>query len=364
MLTGGYEVSLMTGNMRNKTFFDTGVKMRVALLALPGNMRSALAGLADMFWLANQVIRLNPTVSPEISRANPFFDVRTITADGQPVRDVQGRIIESDGSFNEPDNFELIIASGMQLDEQRFPADKAAVSNAAEWLKVKYSEGSCIASACAGGFVLGEAGLLNGRICTTTWWLYPTFAERYPLAKPIWGKTLAEQDNVITAGGPLSWVDLVIYLVRKHAGNELAKLTADMAVADSQPLSQQIYAPAGFLNSRHPLLTKAESLLRYQNPEMTVKQLAAALNMTTRTLNRKMKTLIQESPKDFITRVRIETASVLLESPGKTISQIANICGYSDETAFRRAFSTMMGMSPGSFRKRLLTTTPSNSGCE
>ncbi|EGQ5294081.1 TPA: helix-turn-helix domain-containing protein [Enterobacter cloacae] len=354
----------MTGNMRNKTFFGTGVKMRVALLALPGNMRSALAGLADMFWLANQVIRLNPTVSPELSRADPFFDVRTITADGQPVRDVQGRIIESDGSFNEPDNFELIIASGMQLDEQRFPADKAAVSNAAEWLKVKYSEGSCIASACAGGFVLGEAGLLNGRVCTTTWWLYPTFAERYPLAKPIWGKTLAEQDNVITAGGPLSWVDLVIYLVRNHAGNELAKLTADMAVADSQPLSQQIYAPAGFLNSRHPLLTKAESLLRYQNPAMTVKQLAAALNMTTRTLNRKMKTLIQESPKDFITRVRIETASVLLESPGKTISQIANICGYSDETAFRRAFSAMMGMSPGSFRKRLLTTNPSNSGCE
>lgn len=357
-------MSLMTGNMRNKTFFGSGVKMRVALLALPGNMRSALAGLADMFWLANQVIRLNPTVSPELSRADPFFDVRTITADGQPVRDVQGRIIESDGSFNEPDNFELIIASGMQLDEQRFPADKAAVSNAAEWLKVKYSEGSCIASACAGGFVLGEAGLLNGRVCTTTWWLYPTFAERYPLAKPIWGKTLAEQDNVITAGGPLSWVDLVIYLVRNHAGNELAKLTADMAVADSQPLSQQIYAPAGFLNSRHPLLTKAESLLRYQNPAMTVKQLAAALNMTTRTLNRKMKTLIQESPKDFITRVRIETASVLLESPGKTISQIANICGYSDETAFRRAFSAMMGISPGSFRKRLFTTNPSNSGCE
>lgn len=91
---------------------------------------------------------------------------------------------------------------------------------------------------------------------------------------------------------------------------------------------------------------------------MTVEQLAAALNMTTRTLNRKMKLLVQESPKDFITRVRIETASVLLESPGKTISQIASACGYGDETAFRRAFSTIMGMSPGSFRKRLLIKRP------
>jgi transcriptional regulator GlxA family with amidase domain len=163
---------------------------------------------------------------------------------------------------------------------------------------LKYSEGSCIAAACAGSFVLGEAGLLDGRICTTTWWLYPTFAERFPLAKPVWGKTLAEQDNVLTTGGPLSWIDLVIHVVRSHAGDELAKLTADMAVADSQPLSQQIYAPAGFLNSRHPLLAKAENLVRYQNPAMTVEELAEALNMTTRTLNRKMKALIQESPKN------------------------------------------------------------------
>ena len=103
---------------------------------------------------------------------------------GSPSGDVQGRIIESDGSFNEPDNFELIIASGMQLDEQRFPADKAAVSNAAEWLKVKYSEGSCIASACAGGFVLGEAGLLNGRVCTTTWWLYQLSLNAIHLQNP------------------------------------------------------------------------------------------------------------------------------------------------------------------------------------
>lgn len=338
--------------------------MRIALLALPGSMRSALAGMADMFWLANQVILSNPSLNKDISRETPFFDVRIITADGQPVRDVHGRIIESDGSFNEPGAFGLIIASGMQLDEQRYPVDRAAVSCAARWLRLKYSEGSCIAAACAGSFVLGEAGLLDGRICTTTWWLYPTFAERFPLAKPVWGKTLAEQDNVLTTGGPLSWIDLVIHVVRSHADDELAKLTADMAVADSQPLSQQIYAPAGFLNSRHPLLAKAENLVRYQNPAMTVEELAEALNMTTRTLNRKMKALIQESPKEFITRVRIETASVLLESPGKTISQIANACGYGDDTAFRRAFSAIMGMSPGRFRERLTPKGTANSSSE
>lgn len=217
--------------------------------------------------------------------------------------------------------------------------------SAAGWLRISHSKGSCIAGACTGGFVLGEAGLLNGRVCTTTWWLYPTFAERYPLAKLVWGKALAEKNNVITTGGPLSWVDLVIHIVRRHSGDQLAKLTADMAVADSQPLSQQIYTPSGFLNSTHPLLTKAENLIRYRSPAMTVEQLAEAPSTTTRTLNRQMKALLQESPKRFITRVRIETATLLLESPGKTISQIANACGYGDETTFRRAFTTVTGMS-------------------
>lgn len=325
--------------------------MRIGLLALPYSMRSAIAGLTDMFWLANQVITQNPTLNRDLSRAAPFYDVKIITGDGKPVMDVQGRIIESDSAFDEIEHFDVIIASGMQLDDQKYPLAKQAVLEAAQWLKEKYSQGSCIAGACAGSFVLGEAGLLNGRECTTTWWLFHTFRERYVSAKPQWGKTLVEQDNVITTGGPLSWVDLVIHLVRLHAGNDIAKLTADMAVADSQPLSQQLYAPGGFLNSRHPLLIKAEHLVRYQTPAITVEQLAAALNMTTRTLNRKMAFLVQESPKSFITRVRIETAVMLLESPVKTVSQIANACGYQDETAFRRAFKGVMGMSPGHYRE-------------
>lgn len=95
--------------------------MRIALLALPGSMRSALAGLGDMFWLANQVIRQNPSVNADISRLAPFFDVRIVTADGKPVTDVQGRKIDSDCSFDESGSVDLIIASGIQLDEQKNP---------------------------------------------------------------------------------------------------------------------------------------------------------------------------------------------------------------------------------------------------
>lgn len=325
--------------------------MRIALLALPGSMKSALTGLSDMFWLANQVQHQNPAPGRHDSANQPVFNARIVTADGQAVIDAQGRQIESEGSFAESEQYDLIIASGMRLDEQKYPVSKAALTEAAQWVKARYQSGTAVAGACAGGFVLAEAGLLNGRMCATTWWLFHTFRERYPLAKPIWGKALVEDRNVITTGGPLSWVDLAIHIVRLHAGNECAKLTADMAVADSQPLSQQLYAPGGFLNSRHPLLIKAEHLVRFQAPSITVEQLAAALNMTTRTLNRKITQLTQESPKNFITRVRIETAAVLLENRSKTIAQVAGECGYNDETAFRRAFNSVMGMSPGMYKE-------------
>lgn len=320
--------------------------MKIGILALPGSMKSAVAGLCDMFWLANEVIAQQPD-----GEGISAFEAVIITAEGTPVPDAQGRLIDADGSFTTGGNFDLVIVSGMKLDEQKRPVSPAAVHEAGEWLRGQHSQGARLAGACAGGLVLAEAGVLNGRTCTTTWWLYHTFRQRYPLSKPVWGKALVQDARIITSGGPLSWVDLALHIIRLHAGQKLARLTADMAVADSQPLSQQVYAPAGFLNSVHPMIMKAEHIVRYENPAITVEQLARALNMTTRTLHRKMAEEMNESPKNFLTRMRIEKAMRLLEQPGNVIGQIAEACGYADDTAFRRAFAGVTGMSPGQYRK-------------
>lgn len=320
--------------------------MKIGILALPGSMKSAVAGLCDMFWLANEVIAQQPD-----GEGISAFEAAIITAEGTPVPDAQGRLIDADGSFTTGGNFDLVIVSGMKLDEQKRPVSPAAVHEAGEWLRGQHSQGAMLAGACAGGLVLAEAGVLNGRTCTTTWWLYHTFRQRYPLSKPVWGKALVQDARIITSGGPLSWVDLALHIIRLHAGQKLARLTADMAVADSQPISQQVYAPAGFLNSVHPMIMKAEHIVRYENPAITVEQLARALNMTTRTLHRKMAEEMNESPKNFLTRMRIEKAMRLLEQPGNVIGQIAEACGYADDTAFRRAFTGVTGMSPGQYRK-------------
>ena len=105
---------------------------------------------------------------------------------------------------------------------------------------------------------------------------------------------------------------------------------------DSQPLWQHLYATKGFLSSQHPLLIKAEHLVRYENSALTVEPLSAALDMTSRTLHRKMRDRVQESPKSFIIRVRIETAVAFPDTPGKTIGQIATACSYRADLCIHR----------------------------
>lgn len=323
--------------------------IRIAIIALEGSLHSSISGLSDMFWMTHQAVQNLPE-QPGGTAGN-LFDVQIVSANGAPVRDAQGRMINVDCAFADAGQPDIVIATGMALGPDRLPVHMPGFVQAAGWIKQQYEHGASVAGACAGALLLGEAGLLNGKHCTTTWWLFHTLQQRYPAAKPVWGKAMEEDGRVLTTGGPLSWVSVALQIIRREAGGDIAKLTADMAVADSQPLSQQVYAPPGFVNTRHPLLMRAEEIIRYRNPAITAEMLAAALHTTERTLQRRLKTLTQETPKAFITRVRIESACVLLANPQANIREVAAHCGYKEDTAFRKAFSQTLGMTPVQYRK-------------
>ena len=70
-----------------------------------------------------------------------------------------------------------------------------------------------------------------------------------------------------------------------------------------------------------------------------------------RTLHRRIKSLTGEAPKAFITRLRIESACVLLQSSNCPIDNIAKTFGYEDETSFRRLFRQQIGMTPSAYRQ-------------
>jgi AraC-like DNA-binding protein len=99
------------------------------------------------------------------------------------------------------------------------------------------------------------------------------------------------------------------------------------------------------------LLFAAEQAARQAPAGSTAVQLATALAMSERTLHRRLKALTGEAPKAFITRIRIETARVLLETPGTSVKAAARLSGYADEASFRRAFTLQTGLTPTAFRQ-------------
>lgn len=327
--------------------------MRIALIAVEGSLLSSIAGLADLFWITNQALA-SPSDGAFKGHLPPeglVFDTSIVSADGLPFRDTQGRLIPVDGDFSAAEGCDAVLVTGMALGAAGRPPMSDSLLQAAKWMSRCHRQGQWVGAACAGTFVLGEAGLLDGRRCTTTWWLHHAFKQQFPKACVAWGTSVEEQDRVVTTGGPLSWVDLGLHLINRLAGPQVAKLAADISVADSQSLPQLIYAPRGYVNATNPLLLQAEQIVRHAQPGLTAEQLAQALNLSERTLHRRLKALVNESPKAFITRVRIETACMLLETPGASIKQVAARAGYSDDSAFRRAFTQLIGMAPADYRR-------------
>jgi transcriptional regulator GlxA family with amidase domain len=332
-------------------YWERGV--RIGIVAVEGSLLSAITGLADLFWMTGQALRAPPAGASYGLSAQPLptFETTIASADGKAPRDPQGRLIPVDASFRELTQCDVALVTGMALGPDRLPPVSASFRLAGEWLRERHQARALVGAACAGTFVLGEAGLLDGRRCTTTWWLHHALRQRFPKARPVWGTAVEEQDRVVTTGGPLSWVDLALHVIRREAGPDVARLAADIAVADSVPMPQLIYAPRGFVNATDPLLLQAEQIVRQASPGLTAEALASALRLSERTLHRRLKSLTNESPKGFITRVKIEMACVLLERPGASIKQVALQCGYSEETSFRRAFGQVTGMRPADYRR-------------
>ncbi len=328
----------------------------VLILGFEGCLPSGMVGLVDMFWLANQAnAESSPVWVPSTQTGQPAsaavqFNVVTASVNGKALRDGMGRSIDVDAHVLDVSRCDAVLIPGLIRGATGLPSP-ADLAPVASWLRQRHQHGNLVAGSCAGVFVLGEAGLLDQRRCTTTWWLHDELTRRYPQARAVWGSTLLEDRGVISVGGPMSWVDMALDMIRRLGGPQAAKRAADFAVIDNAPLTQALYAPKRYVNHVDPVLLNAEQAVRQAPSEMSATQLAKQLAMSERTLHRRLKTLTGEAPKTFITRTRLEMAKTLLDTPGASIKRTALLCGYQDEGNFRRAFARFSGMSPSAYRQ-------------
>ena len=330
--------------------------MNIAILAFDGCLTSSVLGLADLLWMASLSgerrsarASAQPTQAP-MTPAAPLINTFVVSIDGKPLLDGRGRSLPVDAGLHDLPVLDAVLLPGLVADANGLTARDRNIEQAGPWLRKQHAHGAMLGASCAGVFVLGEAGLLNGRRCTTTWWLHEELMQRFPKSRAVWASGLVEDNRIVSIGGPMSWIDLGLYTISQLLGPEVATETANFAVIDNTPLTQAVFAPRRFIEQATPFLLDAEQAVRAAGLGFTAIKLAKSLAVSERTLHRKLKASAGESPKSFITRIRLESARSLLGSPGSSIKRVALQCGYEDEGSFRRAFNRFSGMTPAAYR--------------
>jgi transcriptional regulator GlxA family with amidase domain len=230
---------------------------------------------------------------------------------------------------------------------REFPGDLLAA------LRRAVDRGARVLSVCSGAFILGEAGLLDGRRCTTHWRHAEELARRYPAAKVDPDVLYVDDDPVITSAGTAAGIDACLYLVRKEQGSRVANgIARRMVVPPHRDGGQAQYVDQPVAPSCDGTLRDLLEWLRaHLEQPLTVRQLAVRANMSERTFARRFVQDTGTTPQRWLTGQRILLAQQLLEESDETVDAIADRTGFGNATALRHHFRAWRGTTPHAYRR-------------
>ncbi|MEZ0452062.1 GlxA family transcriptional regulator [Sphingobacterium thalpophilum] len=227
-------------------------------------------------------------------------------------------------------------------------------ADAIPYFKKLHAKGTRLASLCVGAFLLAETGLLDGKKCSTHWAYISEFKEKYPAIEIEDGAVITENDNIYSSGGASSLWNLILYLVEKFSDRETAVMIAKYFALDISRDSQSQFAIfRGQRNHDDADIQKAQDFIEQKYEEkITVEDLANLVNIGRRTFERRFKEATNNTPVEYIQRVRIEAAKKFFEASRKNVSQVMYDVGYTDTKAFRDIFKKITGLTPIEYRNK------------
>lgn len=222
------------------------------------------------------------------------------------------------------------------------------------WLQSQYVNGAEIASFCTGAFLFGASGLLNGKMATTHVDACSGFATTFPsvVLKPDHVVTI--DGRFFTSGGSTSTFHLLLYLVQKYCGNEMAIRIAKIFAIDMNRFKQSYFGTfVPSHNHNDDLVKKVQDNLETKFHEIeTIEEIIKDIPSSRRNILRRFKQATGIPPIEYLQNVRIQSAKNLLEQTNRNISEIIEHTGYSDPKSFRRAFVKIVGMTPLEYRDK------------
>lgn len=289
----------------------------------------------------------------------PAYDFAVVAAEPGPIRSSNDFLIEPAFGLDRLERADLIAVPALS-DRRLFPDGSVG-----SWegpggypepllaaLRRAVDRGARVLSVCSGVFVLGAAGLLDDRRCTTHWRHTDLLARTYPNAKVDADVLYVDEDPVITSAGTAAGIDACLYLVRKVQGARVANGIARRMVVpphrdggQAQYIDWPVPAAAG-----GPFGDLLEWLPAHLGAQVSVAQMAARAHMSPRTFARRFVQETGTTPQRWLTGQRILLAQHLLEETDHTVDAIADRTGFGNAAALRHHFRLWRGTTPNAYR--------------
>lgn len=222
------------------------------------------------------------------------------------------------------------------------------------WIQKHYNQGAQVASLCIGAFLLASTGLLDGKKCSTHWRSANEFRAMFPDVELVDDRIITEEQGLYSSGGANSYWNLLLYLVEKFTDRSIAILASKVFAVEIDRKSQ---SPFIMFNGQkdhedEPVKKAQEFIENNVADKISVEDLAEKFAIGKRHFERRFKKATNNTPVEYIQRVKIEAAKKSLEISRKNVNEVMYDVGYSDTKAFRTVFKKITGLSPADYRNK------------
>ena len=226
--------------------------------------------------------------------------------------------------------------------------------NFIHWLKNGRTKETEIASLCKGCYFLAEAGLLDGKEATSHWASINDLKKKYPKIIMRSDVFITDHDGIYTSGGGISSLKLILYMIEKFCGREIALIISKLFTLEIQRTNLTHFAifMGQHQHGDEEILRAQHYIEKHYHKEISLESISMEVNMGSRNFIRRFKAATTNTPFEYIQRVRIESAKKAIEMNEKDISTIVNDSGYIDLQTFRSVFKRITGLSPQEYKKK------------
>jgi transcriptional regulator GlxA family with amidase domain len=305
-----------------------------------------IVGTLNLFKMAN-------SYSKRIGKTKEdLFAIDLVGITKKPINCHKFFEVKPTKTIDEIKHTDLIILSSITGNIEKALKQNESIIN---WIKSKRIEDDAeIVSLCRSAFILAETGLLNGKSCATHWAVHQQFEKKYSKILLLPDRIISEDNGIYSSGGAYSFLNMIIYLIEKYYGREIAIWCSKMGEIDFDRTNQNPFIIFSGQKEHSDEAIKEAQLYIEENFEkrLNVENLAKRFAISSRNFIRRFKKATQSTPFEYIQRVKVEVAKKSFESSTLNINEVMYNVGYNDEKAFRKTFKKYTGLSPLEYRKK------------